>query len=85
MAVHLGQAEVRYQAMRRSGGGAAAGRVRYGQLRALGVASATVCDWQDAGYLFWELPLVYAVGHPGRTPESDLAGALLYAEIASYL
>ncbi len=48
-------------------------------MRALGVASATICDWQDDAYLFWELPRVYAVGHPGRSEASDLAAAVLYA------
>ena len=55
------------------------GRIRYDQLRALGISEGTIGRWCDEGYLFWELPRVYAVGHPGRTPESDLAAAALYA------
>ncbi len=55
------------------------GRIRYDQLRALGIGEGTIRRWCDAGYLFWELPRVYAVGHPGRTVESDLAAAALYA------
>jgi predicted transcriptional regulator of viral defense system len=55
------------------------GRVRYGQVRAAGVSDTTIRRWRDAGYLHWELPRVYAVGHPGRTTESDLAAAVLYA------
>jgi very-short-patch-repair endonuclease len=48
-------------------------------MRQLGVGHTTIGRWEDHGYLFWELPRVYAVGHPGRTPESDLAAAVLYA------
>ena len=48
-------------------------------MRGIGVGCATISRWNDDGYLFWELPRVYAVGHPGRTPESDLAAAVLYA------
>jgi predicted transcriptional regulator of viral defense system len=55
------------------------GRARYGQIRAIGVGVATISGWCDSGYLHWELPGVYAVGHPGRTTESDLAAAILYA------
>jgi hypothetical protein len=55
------------------------GRVRYDQVRATGVGKATVNRWREDGYLHPELPRVYAVGHPGRTPESDLAAAVLYA------
>jgi hypothetical protein len=55
------------------------GRVRYDQVRATGVGKATISRWRDGGYLFPELPRVYAVGHPGRTRESDLAAAVLYA------
>jgi hypothetical protein len=47
--------------------------------RALGVGEGTVRRWRDAGYLYPELPRVYAVGHPGRSVESDLAAAVLYA------
>jgi hypothetical protein len=46
---------------------------------ALGVPHSTIGDWRAAGYLHWELPRVYAVGHPGRSTESDLAAAVLYA------
>ena len=50
-----------------------------GELLALGVGSTTVEGWIRAGYLFRELPGVYAVGHPGRSEESDLFAAVLYA------
>ena len=43
------------------------------------VGDGTIGRWRDDAYLFWELPGVYAVGHPGRSIESDLAAALLYA------
>ena len=56
------------------------GRARYEQIRRAGVSSRTIGRWSNGGgYLFWELPRVYAIGHPGRTPESDLAAAVLYA------
>lgn len=55
------------------------GRIRWEQMRAIPVGHTTIGRWEDAGYLFWELPRVYAVGHPGRTLESDLAAAILYA------
>jgi hypothetical protein len=55
------------------------GRVRYDQLRAVGIGRATINRWRHGGYLHPELPRVYAVGHPARSPESDLAAALLYA------
>ncbi len=55
------------------------GRARWEQILACGVSRGTITNWCDAGYLFWELPRVYAVGHPGRTTESDLAAAVLYA------
>ena len=55
------------------------GRIRYDQLRALGVGEATIVRWCHVGYLHPELPRVYAVGHAGRTTESDLTAALLYA------
>ena len=55
------------------------GRIRFDQLRRTGLSSRTIGRWRDDSYLFWELPRVYAVGHPGRTPESDLAAAVLYA------
>lgn len=55
------------------------GRVRYDQIRAAGVSERTLGRWTDAGYLHPELPRVYAVGHAGRSTESDLAAALLYA------
>ena len=43
------------------------------------MSDRTIGRWRDEAYLFWELPGVYAVGHPGRSTESDLAAALLYA------
>jgi predicted transcriptional regulator of viral defense system len=55
------------------------GRIRYDQLRALGVAEATICEWCATGYLHRVLPRVYAVGHPGTSTEAELAAALLYA------
>ncbi len=55
------------------------GRVRHGQLRDLGLGKATIAKWRDDGYLHKQLPRVYAVGHPGRSPEADLAAAVLYA------
>jgi very-short-patch-repair endonuclease len=56
------------------------GRARYEQIRRAGVSSRTIGRWSNGGgYLFWELPRVYAIGHPGRTPASDLAAAVLYA------
>lgn len=55
------------------------GRVRSDQLRGLGIAESTIRDWCKNGYLFRELPRVYAVGHAGRTKTSDLAAAVLYA------
>ena len=55
------------------------GRVSAAQLILLGVGRARIWRWADAGYLFRELPGVYAVGHPGRSEESDLFAAILYA------
>ena len=55
------------------------GRVRTDQLRLLGIGRKLVHDWQNAGYLHPVLPRVYAVGHPGRSTESDLCAAVLYA------
>jgi hypothetical protein len=55
------------------------GRVRYDQVIAVGVSGRTVGRWRESGYLHLELPRVYAVGHPGRSTEGDLAAALLYA------
>jgi hypothetical protein len=55
------------------------GRARYDQIRAIGVAHSTISAWRGVGYLYPELPRVYAVGHSGRTRESDLAAAVLYA------
>jgi predicted transcriptional regulator of viral defense system len=55
------------------------GRVRYDQLKLLGVGNATISRWIASAYLHPELPGVYAVGHAARSIESDLAAALLYA------
>lgn len=55
------------------------GRARVDQIRRLGVSDTTVRNWRDSGYLHPELPRVYAVGHPGRSTESDLCAAVLYA------
>ncbi len=55
------------------------GRVRHDQLRALGVRASTISGWVDSGYLFPEMPPVYAVGHTAASTEAKLAAALLYA------
>ncbi len=55
------------------------GRVRVDQLHTMGVDDSKIWRWRGAGYLHRELPRVYAVGHPGRSTESDLAAAILYA------
>lgn len=55
------------------------GRIRRAQLREIDVSNAGVARWLKDGYLFPELPHVYAVGSRARTVESDLAAALLYA------
>jgi predicted transcriptional regulator of viral defense system len=55
------------------------GRIRYDQLRTLGVGDGTIRRWRRAGYLYRVLPRVYAVGHTARSTESDLAEALLYS------
>lgn len=55
------------------------GRIGWAQLRQLGIARGTIGSWRTAGYLFPELPRVYAVGSRAGTVESDLAAALLYA------
>ena len=55
------------------------GRLRYDQLRALGVSGRTIGRWCDAGYLHRVLPRVYAVGHTASSAESSLAAAPLYA------
>jgi predicted transcriptional regulator of viral defense system len=55
------------------------GRVRVDQVRRLGVDHSKIRRWSATGYFHRELPRVYAVGHPGRSAESDLAAAVLYA------
>jgi hypothetical protein len=55
------------------------GRVTSAQVLALGGGRTTVRDWTRAGLPFPELPQVYAFGHPGRSEESDLFAAVLYA------
>jgi hypothetical protein len=55
------------------------GRVKWTQLKDLGLSNATIADWIRQRYLHPRLPTVYAVGHPARSTESDLAEALLYA------
>lgn len=55
------------------------GRVRVDQLKSLGIDRTQIHRWRASGYLYPELPRVDAVGHPGRTTESDLAAAVLYA------
>src|SRR5579884_623811 len=61
------------------------GRVRFNRLRSLEVGETTIRRWQESGYLHRELPGVYAVGHPKRSPESDLFAAVLYAEPGAML
>ena len=51
----------------------------WAQLRALGVAESTIGRWTRSGYLYRVLPRVYAVGHAGRSEQSDLFAAVLYA------
>ena len=79
MAIHFGAPEVKRQSSHRGGGRRAERARSLGQLRALGVGEATISDWVGAGYLHPELPGVYAVGHPARSTESELAASLLYA------
>jgi hypothetical protein len=55
------------------------GRVTAAQLRILRISKQTAWYWTTSGYLYPELPAVYAVGHPGRSEESDLFAAVLYA------
>ena len=55
------------------------GRVRYDQLRALGISETTIGRWQTGGYVQRKLPRVYAVGHAAATTEAGLAEAVLYA------
>src|SRR5437764_10752658 len=55
------------------------GRVTWAQIRGLGVDRAVASRWVTEGYLPPVLPGVYAVGHPARSTEADLAAALLYA------
>lgn len=52
------------------------GRVRGDQI---GASRTTIARWVERGYLYSELPGVYAVGHAARTTESQLAAAVLYA------
>ena len=51
-------------------------RIRYDQLRALGIPDVTIRRWRIDGYLHRVLPRVYAVGNPGGPIESELATAL---------
>jgi very-short-patch-repair endonuclease len=55
------------------------GRIGWAQLKALGIAKATIARWVADGYLHERLPGVYAVGHRSGPIEADLAEALLYA------
>jgi hypothetical protein len=55
------------------------GRVTTRQLELLEVSRQTAAKWVRSGYLYPELPGVFAVGHPGRSEESDLFTAVLYA------
>jgi predicted transcriptional regulator of viral defense system len=54
-------------------------RIRYDQLRAVGIADVTIRRWRTDHYLHRVLPRVYAVGNPGGPIESHLSAALLYA------
>jgi Protein of unknown function (DUF559) len=49
------------------------------QLERLGAGTGTVARWITGGYLYPELPRTFAVGHPGRSADSDLFAAVLYA------
>ncbi len=55
------------------------GRVTGAQLRLLEVDRKTAWYWAASGYLYPELPHVYAVGSPARSEVSDLFAAVLYA------
>ena len=55
------------------------GRITWAQMVALGVPSSTIGRWVADGFLYRKLPTVYAVGHPGTSPEADLFSAVLYA------
>ncbi len=55
------------------------GRVGWYQLAALGIDKQTVSRWVTQGYLFRELPRVYAVGHRAPSVGADLTAAVLYA------
>jgi very-short-patch-repair endonuclease len=61
------------------------GRVRWEQLLGMGIGRATICRWTADGYLYPELPRVYAVGHRTAGIEGQLAAALLYAGPGSML
>jgi hypothetical protein len=45
----------------------------------MGVGSAVIAEWVKTGYLHWELPGVFAVGHRAPSAEGDLSAAVLYA------
>lgn len=55
------------------------GRVKWGQLKDVGVPSGTISLWIDDGYLHPRLPRVYAVGHVSTAIEALFSEALLYA------
>ncbi len=55
------------------------GRVRWDQIRRVGVSRTTIGRWVTEGYLHPVLPRIYAVGHVAGGVEADLAAALLYA------
>ncbi|MGH2887176.1 MAG: DUF559 domain-containing protein [Solirubrobacteraceae bacterium] len=56
-----------------------AGRVSVAQFAALGVPTAVIARWVDAGYLHQVCPRVYAVGHRAPSVEADLWTVVLYA------
>ena len=55
------------------------GRISAAQFAALGIDRRVVSRWVSQGYLHWDLPRVYAVGHRAPSVEADLWAAVLYA------
>ena len=79
MPIQFRRPEPKCQTSRRGARGTQFGRVRHDQLRAFGIGKATIDRWLNGGFPHRLLPRVYAVGHPGRSVEGDLAAAVLYA------
>jgi predicted transcriptional regulator of viral defense system len=65
--------------------GRQSGRVKWAQLKALGLSNATIADWVTQAYLHWRLPGVYAVGHASGDYEAYLTEALFYASPGAML